>query len=84
MTSAIKRSSPSPHSLHLNGERAGERGGRLFCSVAAPHPNPLPVKNGEREECDPFQHRGPDGVVANVGGGAVTVAPRVNAARRRL
>jgi hypothetical protein len=42
------------------------------------------VKNGEREECDPFQHRGPDGVVANVGGGAVTVAPRVNAARRRL
>ena len=34
------------------------RGGRLFEPVAAPHPNPLPVKNGVRgHDYEPFAKR---------------------------
>ena len=42
----------------LYGERARVRGGRLFERVAAPHPNPLPIKcrNGERGRALPMQY----------------------------
>ncbi len=38
--------SPSPHALHLHGERDGVRGGHLLQAeyAAAPHPNPLLAK----------------------------------------
>jgi hypothetical protein len=38
----------------MNGIRIFERRHRLFCpSEVAPHPTPLPVKNGEREQSVP-------------------------------
>ena len=36
---------PSPHALHLHGERAGVRGGNTIEQAAAPHPNPLPAES---------------------------------------
>jgi hypothetical protein len=40
---------PSPRSW--GGERAGVRGTAVEWA-SAPHPNPLPVKNGEREHTE--------------------------------
>jgi hypothetical protein len=40
---------PSPRSW--SGERAGVRGTAVEWA-SAPHPNPLPVKNGEREQTE--------------------------------
>jgi uncharacterized protein DUF2849 len=42
-------SAPSPHRSSRWGEGRGEGQTLAPTSVAAPHPNPLPVKNGERE-----------------------------------
>jgi hypothetical protein len=38
-------------SVFTDGERVGVRGGSTpyVAQAAAPHPDPLPVKNGERE-----------------------------------
>ncbi len=53
MPEACFQHDPSPHCLHLNGEKVGVRGGskleRAECRVAseqgaAPHPNPLPAQ----------------------------------------
>ena len=41
---------PSPHYCTLNGERVRVRGGTTCVQAAAPHPNLLPMKNGEREK----------------------------------
>jgi len=42
------RRAPSPRSC---GERVGVRG-NLGTAIHAPHPTPLPVKDGEREQAE--------------------------------
>ena len=55
----VRRSSPSPRSLHANGERVGVRGDNKFGSQqsAAPQPDPLPLASAGRwgEGIAPFQ-----------------------------
>ncbi len=52
----IDITSPSPDSLQLNGEWVGVRGDNMAEFFAAPHPNPLPVKDGETGQVFPSRN----------------------------
>ena len=79
MAQAASRRSRGPSPRH--GERAGVRGRRRRRrECAAPHPDPLPVKNGERERGDIARH-----VVEDAGAGdahALAIADRRRGGRR--